>query len=195
MSIELNNEIDTKKPINNIEKNEKRERIMETAKVERLKLLGNISERIIEYVKKIKPESFKNLMLNILDFTPVSSLKMGIETVKGEKFTGESLSAMDRIMYTLIVTTNLAFYGLTAYGLSKGGDAQSLKLGGEFHLASFLFLSAQKGPQIMEAAKNLAEKYKMQQLKEFFEAFQKIVEKYGYEKLTKLINIAKNETA
>ena len=180
-----------------IEKNEERKNIIENAREGRFKILGNVSKRVSSYTEKYLPEETKKKILsissNVLDFTPISAVKMGTEAVKGKTFVGEELSLKDRIMYGLIVTSNLAFYGLTAYGISKGGDMDAIKLGAGFHVSSWVFLASQKGPELIQAAQNLATKYNMEPLNKFFIAFEKIVEKYGYKNLTKLINL-KNAT-
>lgn len=174
------------------EQAEKRENVIENARKGRLELLGDVSRRIIKSVDDKIPQNVKNLMSHAIDFTVMANVKMGTEAIKGKTLSGEELNTKDRIMYGLIVTTSITAYGLSAYAASEG-DTEMLMPAGEFYLASCVLFVAQKGPQLIKNLKNVAERYEKDSLVKFFTAFEKIIDKYGYENLIKLIN-KKNDT-
>ncbi|MFZ3011945.1 MAG: pre-toxin TG domain-containing protein [Minisyncoccia bacterium] len=155
--------------------NENRDKIMEKAQEERLKLKFDV------FLKTVK------LAIHFLEVTtPIGNFKMGAEAMLGKRFlTGEELSKKDRIMYGLIVLHSSIYATLLGYGLIKG-DPNAIMLSAPVYAITVGLTIAGKRQQVKEDIPESVKKYG-DSLNEQLIASKKAIEEYGQENVKKLI--------
>lgn len=129
------------------------EKIMEKARERRLGIAGKTFDRVADKLH-ISPPA-KRLISWLINLTPVSAPKMIFESVRGETFGGEKMTAYDRLMHLSIQATNIIAWGLATYSLSTGQHEYLTPA--KFYAASWGLWAVYELPKIIKNSKQLAE--------------------------------------
>lgn len=164
---------------------ETKEQVMERSRAERFGILGGVLKRITGTINAHVPKSIQNSISTGANFF-VGSYKMGGEAVVGKTLAGKKLSPKDRIMYSLISTTGIAFQGLSAYGATHG-NMEMIQAGLASYTASWILFGVQTAPEIISNLKELAQTANKPELVKLFTSVEKIFEKFGYDNAKKLV--------
>lgn len=161
--------------------NENRDKIIEKAQEERLKLKFDVFLKIVK------------LAIHFLEVTtPVGNFKMGAEAIRGKRYlTGEELSRKDRIMYSLIILHSSIYTTLLGYGLIKG-DTTAVMLSAPVYAITVGLTIAGKRNQVKKDIPESVKKYG-DSLNEQLMASKKAIEEYGQENVKKLIEKIKQD--
>lgn len=167
--------LETKNP------NETRDKIIEKAQEERVKLKFDV------FLKTVK------LAIHFLEVsTPVGNFKMGAEAIRGKRYlTGEELSKKDRIMYSLIILHSSIYTILLGYGLIKG-NINAVMLSAPMYAITVGLTIAGKRNQIKKDIPESVKKYG-DLLNEQLMTSKKIIEEYGYVKIKELVERVKKD--
>lgn len=138
---------------------------MERAQEGRVRVLDSFLARLREEIDKKIPPEVQRSISSAADLTPiVNSYKMSLEAATGKTAAGERLSPRDRILYSLIVGTNLGAAGLATAG--------NFKMAGASYGASWVLFALQRGPNMAKDVKEMAMKYGVPALEKLVDGFE-----------------------
>lgn len=140
---------------------EEQKGVMEKSQKERFALSIDILKRIT------------SIAINI---TPLGNIKMGAEIYFSKKATGEVLTTPGKVLHGLIIASSLATWSLATWAAAKK-DPEALKLAGMFWINTTALMGIETWTEIMQEAKKLALKYKMDSLHELLVRSEEAVEK------------------